>query len=213
MPRSKSVSHSPLSAAARWKTTSAPDSVSGPLVSGSSSWPRSPWIAVTRSSAARSGGTGAWSMSVTRDSGRAPPPATSSMPAASSSLVSREPRNPAPPVTTTFTTALPCITGLNHGDSHLMTWDAARRGAGRQGAGGEGGASARPGDGFLDRGLYLGRTLHLRHVPGAVDQVTDRTGHRLGLRRRDDPVGATPDHGDRDRVAARVEHCAERGGR
>ena len=59
-------------------------------------------------------------MSVTRDSGRAPSPATSSEPAASRSLASREPRNPAPPVITTFTTALPCITGLNQGDSMWM---------------------------------------------------------------------------------------------
>ena len=102
MPRSKSASHSPLTAAARWKITSAPASVSRPLPAGSSSSPRSPRMAVTRSSAARSAGGGAWSMSATWASGRGPPPATSIEPAASNSLARRDPRKPAPPVIATF---------------------------------------------------------------------------------------------------------------
>src|SRR5258708_2951578 len=106
-PRSKSASDSALTAAARWKITSAPASVSGPLRAGSSSSPRSPWIPATRPSAARSAGTGARSTSVTRPSGRASPPATPSDPAPSSVRARREPRKPEPPVTTTFTTAPP----------------------------------------------------------------------------------------------------------
>src|SRR5215470_10349316 len=105
MPRSKSASHSQLTAAARWKITSAPASVSGPARSGSSSSPSSPRTPATRSSAARSAGTAAWSTSVTRASGRAPAPATSSDPAASRVRARREPRKPEPPVTTTFSTA------------------------------------------------------------------------------------------------------------
>ena len=52
--------------------------------------------------------------------------------------------------------------------------------------------SARPGDRLLDRGLHLGRPLHVRHVPGAVEQVTGRAGHGLRLRGRDDAVRACP---------------------
>src|ERR1700730_3798633 len=107
MPRSKSASHSALTAAARWKITSASASASHPGPVGSSSLPRSPRIAATRSSAARSGGTGTRSTSDTRRSGRAPRPATSSERAASSSRARRDPRKPAPPVTTTFTMASP----------------------------------------------------------------------------------------------------------
>src|SRR5262249_54574542 len=107
MPRSKSASHSQLTAAARWKITSAPASVSGPARSGSSDSPSSPRTPATRSSAARSAGTGAWSTSVTRASGRAPAPATSSDPAASRVRARRDPRKPEPPVTTTFITAPP----------------------------------------------------------------------------------------------------------
>src|SRR5260370_13851850 len=106
-PRSKSASHSALTAAARWKITSAPARVSGPEPAGSSRSPRSPWIPATRSSAARSPGAGVWSTSVTRDSGRAPLPATSSDPVASRARARREPRKPEPPVTTPFDTASP----------------------------------------------------------------------------------------------------------
>src|SRR5580693_3525152 len=96
-PRSKSASHSPLTAAARWKISSAPASAFW-AKPGS---PRSPRTTATRESAARSGGTGTWSTRVSRDSARGAPPATASDPAASSSRASREPRKPAPPVTTT----------------------------------------------------------------------------------------------------------------
>src|SRR5580704_8320018 len=112
MPRSKSASHSPLTAAARWKITSAPASGPGGR-GGSSNSPRSPWMTVTRASAARSGGTGTRSMSVIPDRARGPAPATSTEPAASSSRASREPRKPPPPVITTLTTAPPStIIGL-----------------------------------------------------------------------------------------------------
>src|SRR5579863_9581608 len=96
-PRSKSASHSPLTAAARWKTSSAPASAS-PAKPGSA---RSPRTAATRASAVRSGGAGTRSTRVSGDGGRGAPPATPSDPAASSSRASREPRKPAPPVTTT----------------------------------------------------------------------------------------------------------------
>src|SRR5215469_6973761 len=102
-PRSKSASHSPLTAAARWKISSAPDSASRTAANPGSL--RSPRITLTRRSAARSGGAGAWSMRVSRDSGRGGRPATGSDPAASNSRASREPRKPAPPVTTTCTPA------------------------------------------------------------------------------------------------------------
>src|SRR6516165_1446329 len=102
-PRSKSASHSPLTAAARWNTSSAPASASRAAAKPGSA--RSPRTATTRESAARSGGAGAWSMRVSRDSGRAACPATGSDPAASNSRASREPRKPAPPVTTTCTPA------------------------------------------------------------------------------------------------------------
>src|SRR6516225_9173320 len=102
-PRSKSASHSPLTAAARWNTSSAPASASRAAAKPGS--PRSPRTTATRESAARSGGAGAWSMRVSRDSGLAARPATGSDPAVSSSRASREPRKPAPPVTTTCTPA------------------------------------------------------------------------------------------------------------
>src|SRR5580693_4959188 len=96
-PRSKSASHSPLTAAARWKTSSAPASAFW-AKPGSA---RSPSTTATRESAARSGGAGTRSTSVSRDSVRGAPPATASDPAPSSSRASREPRKPAPPVITT----------------------------------------------------------------------------------------------------------------
>src|SRR5262249_48793865 len=132
--------------------------------------------------AARSGGTGAWSMSVIRASGRAPPPATSSVPAASSSRASRDPRNPAPPVITTFTTAP---------SASCLQWI--------MGVTGRGSGGAR--DGLLDAGLDAGRAFQVRHVAGAVDHAAGGAGYRLGLRRRDDPVPGAPDHGDRHRAA------------
>src|SRR2546428_7593917 len=108
-------------------------------------------------------------MGVPRDRGRASPPAPRSGPAASRSRASREPRKPAPPVMTTFTMAR-----LRPGPSARVILRA-------------------PGDRLLDRGLHLRGTLHVRHVPGAVDQAADRAGQRLGLRRGDDPVFAAPE--------------------
>ena len=108
MPRSKFASHSALTAAARWKITSAPDRMSGAVARvGSRSSQRSAQIAVTRPSAARSGGTGARSTSVTRERGAASLPATSSEPADSSCRARRAPRKPAPPVITTLVTSSP----------------------------------------------------------------------------------------------------------
>jgi Alpha/beta hydrolase family len=60
-------------------------------------------------------------------------------------------------------------------------------------------------DRLLDRGLHLGRALHVRHVAGTVEQVDGGAGHGLGLPGRDDPVLGSPDHGDRNRAADRLD--------
>ena len=95
-PRSKSASHSPLTAAARWKTSSA---------SASASWakpgsPRSPRTTATRESAARSGGAGTRSRSVSRDSAR---PAARDRQRPGRQQLTGQPRaqETRPPVTTT----------------------------------------------------------------------------------------------------------------
>src|SRR6185437_2517775 len=197
--------------------------MSGPLASGSSSWPRSPWIAVTRASAARSGGTGTWSISVSRDSGRSPPPATPSEPAASNSLASREPRNPAPPVITTFTTALPesarfdvdaascCKSDMNAAST---PYDAGR--GGRQGG--------LPGLGLrrevLNIPMVRKGTCWASMAPKSPRLRIARLGH--GYRLDDDgpeggvELGGLGDPGRRDHVdglrhGVRVDHADRRG--